>query len=74
MDAIETLEEAMKVLDVLSVFINKESDNFIQDDEIRNPIEDAFNKIYNIYDALGNDSIVEDLRDKWEAGGEKSEY
>ncbi len=66
MDALDTFEEAMKVLDVLSEFINQESGNYILSDDIRRPLESAFQSIYNIYESLGDDTLDEELRDKWE--------
>ena len=66
MDPILILEEAMKVLDVISEFINNESENYIECQEVRNPLENAFQKIYEIYEQHGDENIVEDLRDKWE--------
>ena len=66
MDSIETLEEAMKVLDIISVFVNEESENYIKSDEIRDPLEKAFQIIFDIYESLKDDSIVEELLDKWE--------
>lgn len=58
MDPIEKLEESMKILDVLSVFINKESDHYIESDEIRILIEDVFVKIRDIYESLKDDDYI----------------
>ena len=66
MDPFDVLEESMKVLDILSEFINEESDNYIYSSEIRTPLEQAFQTIYSIYEKLGDDTLVEELRDKWE--------
>ena len=66
MDSYDILEESMKVLDILSEFVNEESENYILSDEIRVPLEQAFQTIYNIYEKLGDDTLVEELRDKWE--------
>lgn len=72
MSMLQTLEESMKVLDVLSVFLSEESDNYIQNDEIRLLLEDVFEKIHEIYESLGDDTIIEELRDKWEAEGSEA--
>ncbi len=66
MDPIDKFEESMKVLDILSLFINKESENYIICDEIRDPIEKAFQDIYDIYQKYGDAELEEELRDKWE--------
>lgn len=67
MDYMHKLEESMKVLDVLSVFLIKGSDNYIESDDIRHLIEEAFAKIRDIYDDLGDDSLIEEeIRDFWE--------
>ncbi len=66
MDRYDILEESMKVLDILSEFINEESDNYLFSDEIRTPLEQAFQTIFSIYEKLGDDTLVEELRDKWE--------
>lgn len=55
---LEKLEESMKILDVLSVFINKESDYYIESDEIRILIEDVFVKIRDIYESLKDDDCI----------------
>jgi hypothetical protein len=66
MDSIDKFEESMKVLDILSLFINKENANYIKCDEIREPVEKAFQEIYEIYQNLGDDSLDEEIRDRWE--------
>ena len=66
MDPIDKFEESMKVLDILSLFINKESENFVKCDEIREPLEKAFKDIYDIYQHYGDAELEEELRDKWE--------
>jgi hypothetical protein len=58
MDSLEKLEESMKILDVLSVFINKESDYYIESDEIRILIEEVFVKIRDIYESLTDDDCI----------------
>lgn len=66
MSMLQTLEESMKVLDVLSVFLSEDSDNYIQDEKIRTLLEDVFEKIHAIYELVGDEAIEEELRDKWE--------
>jgi hypothetical protein len=71
MDYILKLEESMKVLDVLSVFLIKESENYIKSDDIRHLIEEAFVKIRDIHDELGDEEMFEEIRDSWEANADK---
>ncbi len=71
MDYILKLEESMKVLDVLSVFLIKESENYIKSDDIRHLIEEAFSKIRDIHEELGDDDILEEIRDSWETNTEE---
>ena len=74
MDYMHKLEESMKVLDVLSVFLIKGSDNYIESDDIRHLIEEAFAKIRDIYDNLGDNSLIEEeIRNFWEKEGKKEQ-
>jgi hypothetical protein len=58
MDQIEKLEESMKVLDTLSVFIMKDSEHYIESEDIRNLIQGAFEKIREIYESLNDDKML----------------
>ena len=73
MDPIEKFEESMKVLDILSLFINKDSENYVTCDEIRESLEKAFQEIYDIYLQYGDAELEEELRDKWEKYKEEDE-
>ena len=74
MDPIDKFEESMKVLDILSLFLNKENENYILCDEIREPLEKAFQDIYDIYQQYGDPELEEDLRDKWEKNKDDYEH
>lgn len=65
MDSIEKFEESMKVLDILSIFINAEDENYIRCEEIRLPLEEAFRRIYGVYQKYGDNNIEEEMRKKW---------
>jgi hypothetical protein len=54
MDPIEKLEESMKVLDMLSVFLIEDSDHYVESEEIRILLQDAFEKIRGIYESLND--------------------
>ena len=61
MDYMLKLEETMKVLDMLSIFLIKESENYIESDDIRTHIEEAFVQIRAIYDELEEDPLIKDI-------------
>jgi hypothetical protein len=52
MDQIEKLEESMKILDTLSVFLMKDSEHYLESEDIRQLVQDLFEKIRNIYESL----------------------
>ena len=54
MDPIEKLEESMKVLDMLSVFLIEDSDHYVESEEIRILLQDVFEKIRDIYESLND--------------------
>ncbi|MBN2401190.1 MAG: hypothetical protein JXN64_02210 [Spirochaetes bacterium] len=54
MDSIQKLEESMKVLDTLSVFLAEDSDYYIESEEIRILLQDVFEKIRDIYESLND--------------------
>ena len=54
MDPIEKLEESMKVLDMLSVFLIEDSDHYVESEEIRILLQDVFEKIRGIYESLND--------------------
>jgi hypothetical protein len=55
MDPIQKLEESMKVLDTLSVFLMEDSDHYIESEDIRILLQDAFEKIRDIYESINEE-------------------
>ncbi len=55
MDPLQKLEESMKVLDTLSVFIIEGSDYYIESEDIRMLLQDVFEKIRGIYDSCNDE-------------------
>jgi hypothetical protein len=55
MGEIEKLEEAMKVLDMLSIFLMEDSEHYINSEEIRSLLEETFEKIRDIYESLNGE-------------------
>lgn len=55
MDSIQKLEESMKVLDMLSVFLTENSNHYIESDEIKTLLQDVFEKIRDIYESINDE-------------------
>ena len=72
MDYIQRLEETMKVLDILSDFLIKNGKNYIESEDIRQLIEDVFAKIRIIYEEMGDDEMIEEIRNTWNTKSNKS--
>jgi hypothetical protein len=58
MDEIEKLEETMKVLDMLSVFLMEGSEHYIESEDIRALVEGTFEKVRDIYESLKDDHTL----------------
>jgi hypothetical protein len=56
MDSLQKLEESMKVLDMLSVFIMKDGEHYIESQDIRILIQDVFEKIRDIYESINEEN------------------
>jgi hypothetical protein len=56
MDPVQKLEESMKVLDTLSAFIIEDSEYYIETEEIRIHLQDAFEKIRDIYESCNGET------------------
>lgn len=65
-DEMQLLEDTMKVLDILSLFLAPDSDDYIESTEVRNPLMAAFEQIRTVYESIQDEDSVEDIRDKWE--------
>ncbi len=58
MDQIEKLEESMKILDMLSIFLMEDSEHYIESEEIRILLQGVFEKIRDIYESLNEDNML----------------
>ena len=70
MDNLNILEDAMRVLDLISMFLHEESEYFIDSKEVRGPLQAAFDSIHDIYERLIDDSLIEDMQ-TWGKDDEK---
>jgi hypothetical protein len=55
MDSLQKLEESMKVLDTLSVFLMEDSAHYIESEDIRILLQDVFEKIRDIYESFNDE-------------------
>ncbi|MBN2041206.1 MAG: hypothetical protein JW864_14275 [Spirochaetes bacterium] len=72
MDYMQRLEETMKVLDVLSEFLRENGENYIESEDVRQLIKEVFTKIRDIYEEMGDDEMIEEIRDTWNTKSNKS--
>ncbi len=56
MDSLRKLEDSMKVLDTLSVFLMQDSDHYIESEDIRKLLQEVFEKIRDIYESLNDEN------------------
>lgn len=66
MDKTKLLEDAMRVLDLISIFLHEESEHYVESREVREPLQIAFEMIFDIYQTFGTDPLIDELQKKWD--------